>query len=131
MRELNKIKNVDTGEYESIDSLLGKIINVKVDRPLGSVHPSYKDVIYEVNYGCYDKYISEDEEELDCYIIGETLPLEKDSTYEGKVSAIIHRLNDNEDKLVVVPVGREISKDEIITKTEFTEQYFVTEIILA
>lgn len=130
MRELNKIKNVETGEFESIDSLLGKIINVKVDRPLGSVHPSYKDVIYEVNYGCYDKYISEDEEELDCYIIGETLPLEKDSTYEGKVSAIIHRLNDNEDKLVVVPVGREISKDEIITKTEFIEQYFVTEIIL-
>ncbi|MCQ2911474.1 MAG: inorganic pyrophosphatase [Clostridia bacterium] len=130
MRELNKIKNVETGEFESIDSLLGKIINVKVDRPLGSVHPSYKDVIYEVNYGCYDKYISEDEEKLDCYIIGETLPLEKDSTYEGKVSAIIHRLNDNEDKLVVVPVGREISKDEIITKTEFIEQYFVTEIIL-
>lgn len=130
MRELNKIKNVETGEFESIDSLLGKIINVKVDRPLGSVHPSYKDVIYEVNYGCYDKYISEDEEKLDCYIIGETLPLEKDFTYEGKVSAIIHRLNDNEDKLVVVPVGREISKDEIITKTEFIEQYFVTEIIL-
>ena len=130
MRELNKIKNVETGEFESIDSLLGKIINVKVDRPLGSVHPSYKDVIYEVNYGCYDKYISEDEEKLDCYIIGETLPLEKDSTYEGKVSAIIHRLNDNEDKLVVVPVGREISKDEIIIKTEFIEQYFVTEIIL-
>ncbi|MCQ2978409.1 MAG: inorganic pyrophosphatase [Clostridia bacterium] len=131
MRELNVIKNSKTNEEENIKNLLGKIINVKIDRPIGSVHPSYKDMIYETNYGYYDEYVSCDNEFLDCYIVGESLPLEKDSTYEGKVIAIIHRLNDDEDKLVVAPINREVSKDEIITKTEFTEQYFVTDIILA
>lgn len=129
MRDLNKIINKNTNQEESIKSLIGKNIFMTVDRPIGTVHPKYKDVIYEVNYGFYDEYISSDEEELDCYLIGESLPINMNDKYECKVVAIIHRLNDNEDKLVCAPLNREVSDDEIISKTEFIEQYFVSEII--
>mgnify|MGYP007013912601 CR=1 FL=1 len=44
--------------------------------------------------------------------------------YEGKCIAIIHRTNDNDDKLVVVPDGKEYSDDAINALTEFQEQYF-------
>ena len=30
-------------------SMLGKIVKVTVDRPLDSVHPKHKDIIYNVN----------------------------------------------------------------------------------
>ena len=129
MRELNKVINKNTNEEESAENLLGKIIKIKIDRPIGTVHPTDKDIIYEVNYGFYEDYISSDNNPLDAYIVGESLPLHVNDEYEGKVIAIIHRLNDIEDKLVVAPIGREVSKDEIITKTNFVEQYFVSEII--
>ena len=32
-------------------NMLGKIVTVKVDRPINSVHPEHKDIIYNVNYG--------------------------------------------------------------------------------
>ena len=31
--------------------MLGKIVTVKIDRPIGSSHPKYTDMIYPVNYG--------------------------------------------------------------------------------
>lgn len=34
---------------------LGKVINVTVDRPLGSHHPKHSDIVYPVNYGYCDE----------------------------------------------------------------------------
>ena len=78
---------------------LGKIIDVVIDRPLGSKHPEYGG-IYPLNYGYVPNTISGDGKELDCFIIGVFNPLTK---YTGKCIAVIHRLNDNEDKLVIAP----------------------------
>lgn len=104
---------------------IGKIINVKIDRPLGSKHPKHG-FEYEVNYGYIPDTISGDGEELDCYILGVDESLEE---FEGECIAIIHRTNDNDDKLIIVPIGKEISDKEIRELTNFQEKYFESEII--
>jgi len=54
------------------------------------------------------------------------MPLDE---FEGRVIAIIHRLNDNDDKLVVMKDGRNYTDEQIRALTEFQEQYFESEII--
>ena len=46
----------------------------------------------------------------------------------GKVIAIIHRLNDVEDKWVVVPEDKLYSKEQIEEQVKFQEKYFEYEI---
>lgn len=99
---------------------LNKEVTVKMDRPLGSKHPKHG-FIYPVNYGYIPNTVSGDGEELDAYVLGEHKPLE---TFTGKVVAIIHRTNDNDDKLVVMADGRDYTDDQIRALTEFQEQYF-------
>ncbi len=104
---------------------LGKIVTVEMDRPLGSTHPKHG-FIYPVNYGFVPNTVSGDGEELDAYVLGEHKPLK---TFRGQVIAIIHRTNDNDDKLVVMQEGRNYSDEQIMALTEFQEQYFKSEII--
>ena len=96
------------------------IIKVTVDRPLGSKHPEF-DMIYPVNYGYVEGIFAGDGEEQDAYILGIDEPL---SEFEGNLIAIIHRLNDNEDKWVVAPDGMNFTEDEIRQQLHFQEQYF-------
>ena len=108
---------------------LNKIVDVVMDRPLGSRHSKkYPNHIYPVNYGYVPNTISGDGEELDCYILGVFEPLE---TFKGKCIAIIHRTNDDDDKLIVVPKGKNYSNEEIRALTEFQERFFESEIIRA
>lgn len=104
---------------------LDKTLEVTIDRPLGSKHPKHG-FIYPVNYGYVPNTISGDGEELDCYILGIYEPIE---AFKGKCIAIIHRLNDNDDKLIIVPKNKSFSNNEIQVLTEFQEQYFQSEII--
>lgn len=99
---------------------IGKMLNVKIDRPLGSTHPKHG-FIYPVNYGYIPNTISGDNEELDCYVLGVFEPLKE---FTGKCIAIIHRINDNDDKLIIVPENRNFTDDEINVLTEFQEQFF-------
>ena len=78
---------------------IGKLLEVEMDRPMGSRHPKHG-FIYPVNYGYVPNTVSGDGEELDCYVLGVFEPLEK---FKGKCIAVIHRTNDNDDKLVIVP----------------------------
>ena len=78
-----------------VDDLIGDIVKVTVDRPLGSFHPEHKDMYYPVNYGYIKGIIAPDGEEQDAYIIGEESPVEE---FTGKVIAIIHRRDDVEEK---------------------------------
>lgn len=107
------------------EEYLGKILKVKIDRPLGSKHPKHG-FEYPINYGYIPNTISGDGEELDCYVLGIDYPIKE---YEGKCIAIVHRLNDDDDKLIIVPEGKEYTDDEIIKATYFQEQYFKSEII--
>lgn len=104
---------------------LGKIVDVNIDRPMGSKHPKHG-FIYPVNYGYIPNTVSGDGEELDAYVLGVFKPLE---IFNGKVIAIIHRINDNDDKLVVVPKNKNYTNEQIRVLTEFQEQWFESEIL--
>lgn len=110
---------MDNKEY------IGQIIDIKIDREFGSKHPKHG-FIYPVNYGYVPGTISGDGEELDCYLLGVFEPV---SEYRGKCIAIVHRTNDNDDKLVIVPEGKEYDDSAINALTEFQEQYFEHEIV--
>ena len=103
---------------------IGKIVKVTMDRPLGSKHKEYG-YTYPVNYGYIAGTISGDGEELDAYVLGQNKPLE---TFTGKVIAIIHRTNDNDDKLVVTD-GTNFTDEQIKEQTHFQEQWFKSKII--
>jgi len=107
------------------ENYLNQIVNVKIDRPMGSKHPKHG-FIYPVNYGYIPNTISGDGEELDCYILGVFEPLE---TFVGRCIAIIHRTNDNDDKLIIVPENKNYTNNEIRVLTEFQERFFKSEII--
>ena len=107
--------------------MIGKIVKVIIDRPLGSHHPKHKDIIYPVNYGYIPDIIAADGEEQDAYILGVDEPIEE---FTGKVIAIIHRSDDIEHKLVVVPEDMSFAKDEIIDRVAFQEQFFKIKIIM-
>ena len=104
---------------------LDKEVNVKIDRPLNSKHPKHG-FTYELNYGYIPNTTSGDGEELDCYVLGIEEPI---TEFIGKCIAVIHRLNDDDDKLIVVPEGKEFTDEEIKQLTHFQEQYFESEII--
>lgn len=106
---------------------LNKTLEIKIDRPIGSKHPKHG-FIYPINYGYVPNTISGDGEELDAYILGIYEPLD---TFIGKCIAIIHRTNDNDDKLVVVPESKTFTDSEIKVLTDFQEQYFESIIIRA
>ena len=105
--------------------MLGRVVKVIVDRPLGTYHPKHKDIYYSVNYGYVEGIIVADGEEQDAYILGVNEPIKE---FSGKVIAIIHRFDDIEEKLVVAPEGISFTKDEIMQSVNFQEQFFKIEI---
>ena len=105
--------------------MLGRVVKVIVDRPLGTYHPKHKDIYYSVNYGYVEGIIVADGEEQDAYILGVNEPIKE---FSGKVIAIIHRFDDIEEKLVVAPEGVSFTKDEIMQQVNFQEQFFKIEI---
>ena len=104
---------------------LNKDVLVKIDRKLGSKHPKHG-FIYTLNYGYIPNTISGDGEELDAYVLGIYEPIEE---FKGNVIAIIHRTNDEDDKLVVAPKNINYSDDAIKALTEFQERFFNSIII--
>lgn len=112
-------------EKVNANDYLGKEVNIEIDRQLGTKHPKHG-FIYMVNYGFIPNTVSGDGEELDAYLLGEFDPVEKSS---GKVIAVIHRMNDNDDKLIVSKDGKEYSDDAIRALTEFQERFFESVII--
>lgn len=105
---------------DDIRDYLGKTVYVKMDRPIGSKHPRHGS-IYPINYGFIPNTIGGDGEEIDAYILGIAKPLEE---FTGEVIAIIHRTNDNDDKLIVVNPGINYSDEEIRELTDFQEKYY-------
>ena len=43
--------------------MLGKIVKVTVDRPMGTYHPKHKDIYYPINYGYIEGIMAPDGEE--------------------------------------------------------------------
>ena len=107
-------------------NIIGKEIEVIIDRPLGSKHPNF-DMIYPINYGYVENIMANDNEEQDVYVLGIDVPA---SRCKGKVIAIIKRINDNEDKWVISVDNKTYTKEEIENQVHFCEQYFKSYIIM-
>lgn len=106
--------------------MIGEVVKVIIDRPLGSSHPVHRDMIYPINYGYVEGIFAFDKEEQDAYILGVSEPIKE---FTGVVIAIVVRHNDTESKWVVAPIGMNFSKREISDMIWFQEQYFQSEII--
>lgn len=107
--------------------VIGKYVEGRIDRPLGSVHPKVSTPVYPVNYGYVEGVFAGDGEEQDVYYLGEDKPV---SEFRGKIIAVIHRLNDVEDKWVAAKDGHSFSKEEIERAVEFQERFFDSEVIM-
>ena len=105
--------------------MIGDCVTVVMDRPLGSVHPQYPDLVYPVNYGYVPGVFAPDGEEQDVYVLGLDRPLEQ---FSGVVIAVIHRFDDVEEKWVVAPEGHSFTRDEIAAAVRFQERFFSSEI---
>lgn len=101
--------------------IIGKTVHCTMDRPLGSTHPVIRDMVYTVNYGYVNGVFADDGAEQDIYVMGIDEPI---TEFTGKVIAVYHRLNDNEDKWIVAPDGQSFTEDEIMKRIEFQEKYF-------
>jgi len=104
---------------KDLSTYLNKNVDVIMDRQLGSKHPIHE-MIYPINYGYIEDTVSGDGKEIDVYIIDALEPLK---CYSGQVIGIVHREDDDEDKLIVAKHNGYL-KDELYKFVEFTEQYF-------
>ncbi len=101
--------------------IIGKIVSGKIDRPLGSSHPRYPDMIYPINYGYVDDIYAEDGEKQDVYLLGIDTPV---TEFIGRVIAVYRRIEDVEDKWIVSYNGEDLSDEQILKQIHFQEQYF-------
>ena len=116
---------MESESFKLAKTFLGKNVEVIMDRPLGSKHPKHG-FVYEANYGYLENVIAPDGEELDAYYLGVSSSLKKAT---GKVIAIVHRADNDDDKLVVVPEGITLSDEEISKQVNFQEQWFKSSVI--
>jgi inorganic pyrophosphatase len=100
---------------------LGKRVKLIIDRPLGSKHPKYG-FVYEVNYGYIKGVKSPDGEDLDAYYLGVDKPVKR---AKGICIATVHRVDDDDDKLIIVPKDKiNTTDDEIEKAINFQEKWF-------
>jgi inorganic pyrophosphatase len=104
---------------------LNQIVHFKIDRPLGSRHPQHG-FIYPVNYGDVPDTPAPDGDDLDAYVLGVFEPMEE---FTGRCIAIVHRLDDDDDKLIVVPDGKQYRDEQIQALVEFQERFFKSTIV--
>ena len=124
--DINKdARGVFLGHLSPAARYLGATVSLAIDRPVGSKHPKW-DFEYPVNYGYVPGTKSGDGEELDAYVLGVDRPLKE---FSGPCIAIIHRLNDDDDKLVLAPDGKNFTDDEIRAATDFQEHFFKSVIV--
>lgn len=101
--------------------MIGKKVKVIIDRPIGTVHPIYKNIQYSLNYGYVPGIFALDGEEQDAYVLGISYPIDE---FVGIVIAIIHRRNDIENKWVVAQEGTKYNVEDIEKAVSFQEKYF-------
>lgn len=101
---------------------LGKTVTVAIDRPMGFLHNSGGHFLaYPLNYGFLPGVIGGDGEELDVYILGVDRPLK---SFTGRVVGIVHRRDDEEDKLVAAPDDLRPNQAQIAAAVHFTERFY-------
>ncbi len=105
---------------EANTKYIGQLVQVKIDRPLGSKHPKYG-FEYPVNYGYIPYTKSGDGEELDAYVLMIGKPLKE---YLGRCIGVVHRIDEDDDKLIVVPEAYDLADEQIEKDIAFQEKWF-------
>lgn len=103
---------------DTLNTMLGKTIEVVIDRPIGFMH---QDIKYLCNYGYIRELTALDGELQDVYVLCVDKPL---NTFIGQIIAIVRRIDDVEDKLIVVPKGIKLTEEEIEKYINFQEIFF-------
>lgn len=112
----------------SREEIFSQTFEVSVDRPIGTRHPKHgTEIVYPINYGEIVGLVGGDGEYQDVYILGVSAPLR---TFRGRIVAIIHRLDDVEDKWVTCPEGQSYTAEEIRAAVDFQEKYYHSELTL-
>ena len=107
--------------------IIGNPVHVVIDRPLGSAHPKYSDLVYRENYGFIPGIMAPDGEEQDAYVLGPDTPLQE---FDGIVTAILVREDDIETKWVVEsPESTPLTDEEILSCVHFQEKFFRTKLL--
>jgi len=101
-------------------TFLGQPVTVIMDRPLGSRHPT-ANFLYLLNYGYVPHTRAPDGDAVDAYVLGVFEPL---TCFTGHCIALIQRIDDDDDKLIVVPPGCIYTDAQIVALTEFQERFF-------
>jgi inorganic pyrophosphatase len=105
---------------------LHQIVTIAIDRPAGSRHPQFKDLVYPCNYGFIPGTKAPDGEPVDAYVLGIQEPLKE---FTGRCIAVVHRTDDEDDKLVVVANNTTYTDEQIIEFTKFQERFHTVKII--
>lgn len=101
------------------EDFLGKEVRVNVVRPIGSLHPIYN-FRFTQNFGFVPGTLAGDNYPVDAFVLGVDRPI---TEFTGKCIAYVKRLEEDNDRLIVVPEGRMYTKEEIEKAVEFEEQY--------
>lgn len=112
------IKLEESVSLKMCKEYLGKEVKIIIDQPFGS---SYEGVKYELNYGFVPNTVAPDGKGLDAYYLSSQEPL-KEAT--GHCIAIIHRLEDDDDKLILAVQGSKFTNQEIERAVNFREKLF-------
>lgn len=112
--------------HAQVEGYLGAEISIEIDRPIGYVHhKGEKTLVYPINYGYIPGVLGGDGEELDVFLIGVDVPLE---SYTGKIIGIVYRADDVEDKLIMAPVDKSFTAEQMAAAVYFQEKYYATTI---
>lgn len=112
--------------HAQVESYLGKMVTIGIDRPIGYVHhKGDKTLVYPINYGYIPGVLGGDEEELDVFLVGVDEPV---SEFTGRIIGIAYRADDVEDKLVMAPEGMDFTAEQIARAVQFQEKYYHTTI---
>jgi inorganic pyrophosphatase len=107
-------------------TFLGKKVHLEFDQPAGSSYAPHNIGSYPINYGYVPGVTAPDGDDLDAYLLNVTEPLQE---ADGICIAIIHRLHDDDDKLVVVPDGIDLTNKEILKQVAFQEHLYESVVI--
>lgn len=109
-----------------IKDIIGLDVHVIIDRPFGSRHPKFEHLVYPLNYGYIKAFKGGDNDYQDAYVLGVNKPLK---IFDGKVIAIIERLNDNENKWIVAGENQVFTDEDVLHMVDFQERYFKIKLI--
>jgi inorganic pyrophosphatase len=84
---------VERFRWEDWEALI-RANGVTIDRPLGSAHPDYPEIIYPIDYGFINDTTSSDDHEVDVFVGTVSTGL------VGAIQTVDHRRGDREMKLL-------------------------------